>query len=153
MPPDPPNSLICSVFLVLDAAGPRQCERLEPPVLGGGHVVPQHTTKTDPYPWPQESRATVGLKQHYNITRDWFMSTEKEVKINLDYYIIFRHVIIMRHIFFWFQTFSLLWASNEPKYYEKEEDFVYAHHNGQWADGHPYVTIAWLCNYPKGEIL
>ena len=29
MPPDPQNSLICSVFL---AAGPRQCERLEPPV-------------------------------------------------------------------------------------------------------------------------
>ena len=32
MPPDPPNSLICSVFLALDAAGPLQCERLEPPV-------------------------------------------------------------------------------------------------------------------------
>ena len=32
MPPDPPNSQICSVFLALVAAGPRQCERLEPPV-------------------------------------------------------------------------------------------------------------------------
>ena len=29
MPPDPHNSLICSVFLALAAAGPRQCERLE----------------------------------------------------------------------------------------------------------------------------
>ena len=33
MPPDPPNSLICSVFLALDAAGPLQCECLEPPVF------------------------------------------------------------------------------------------------------------------------
>ena len=33
MPPDPPNSLICSVFLALAAAGPLQCERVEPPVL------------------------------------------------------------------------------------------------------------------------
>ena len=33
MPPDPNNSLICSVFLALAAAGPHQCERLEPPVL------------------------------------------------------------------------------------------------------------------------
>ena len=32
MPPDPHNSLICSVFLALAAAGPRQCEHLEPPV-------------------------------------------------------------------------------------------------------------------------
>ena len=32
MPPDPPNSLIYSVFLALAAAGPLQCERLEPPV-------------------------------------------------------------------------------------------------------------------------
>ena len=32
MPPDPPNSLNCSVFLAFAAAGPRQCERLEPPV-------------------------------------------------------------------------------------------------------------------------
>ena len=32
MPPNPPNSLICSVFLALVAAGPCQCERLEPPV-------------------------------------------------------------------------------------------------------------------------
>ena len=32
MPPDPNNSLICSVFLALAAAGPRQCECLEPPV-------------------------------------------------------------------------------------------------------------------------
>ena len=32
MPPDPPNSLICSVFLALAAAGLLQCERLEPPV-------------------------------------------------------------------------------------------------------------------------
>ena len=31
MPPHPSNSLICSVFLVLAAASPRQCERLEPP--------------------------------------------------------------------------------------------------------------------------
>ena len=30
--PDPPNSLICSVFLALTAAGPLQCERLELPV-------------------------------------------------------------------------------------------------------------------------
>ena len=35
MPPDPHNSLICSVFLALAAAGPRQCERLEPPVVKG----------------------------------------------------------------------------------------------------------------------
>ena len=33
MPPDPPNSLIYSVFLALVAAGPLQCERLEPPVM------------------------------------------------------------------------------------------------------------------------
>ena len=33
MPPDPPNLLICSVFLTLAAAGPLQCERLEPPVI------------------------------------------------------------------------------------------------------------------------
>ena len=33
MPPDPPNSLIYSVFLALAAAGPLQCERLEPPVI------------------------------------------------------------------------------------------------------------------------
>ena len=33
MPPDPPNSLMCSVFLALAAVGPRQCERLEPPVI------------------------------------------------------------------------------------------------------------------------
>ena len=32
MPPDPPNSLICSVFLAHTAAGPLQCECLEPPV-------------------------------------------------------------------------------------------------------------------------
>ena len=32
MPPDPHNSLICYAFLALAAAGPRQCERLEPPV-------------------------------------------------------------------------------------------------------------------------
>ena len=32
MPPDPPNSLICSVFLALATAGPRQCERQEPAV-------------------------------------------------------------------------------------------------------------------------
>ena len=32
MLPDPNNSLICSVFLALAAAGPRQCECLEPPV-------------------------------------------------------------------------------------------------------------------------
>ena len=30
--PDPPNSLICSDFFTLTAAGPHQCERLEPPV-------------------------------------------------------------------------------------------------------------------------
>ena len=36
MPLDPPNSLIYSVFLVLAAAGPRQCESLEPPVFGEG---------------------------------------------------------------------------------------------------------------------
>ena len=33
MPPDPPNSQICSVFLARDAAGPLQCECVEPPVL------------------------------------------------------------------------------------------------------------------------
>ena len=33
MPPDPPNSLICSDFLALATVGPRQCERLEPPVV------------------------------------------------------------------------------------------------------------------------
>ena len=33
MPPNPPNSLICSVFLALATAGPRQCECLEPPVF------------------------------------------------------------------------------------------------------------------------
>ena len=33
MPPEPPNSLIYSVFLGLAAAGPLQCERLEPPVF------------------------------------------------------------------------------------------------------------------------
>ena len=32
MPPDPPNPLICSVFLAFGGAGPRQCKRLEPPV-------------------------------------------------------------------------------------------------------------------------
>ena len=32
MPPDPPILLICSVFLALVAAGPLQCECLEPPV-------------------------------------------------------------------------------------------------------------------------
>ena len=33
MPPDPNNYLlICSAFLALAAAGPHQCERLEPPV-------------------------------------------------------------------------------------------------------------------------
>ena len=31
MHPDPPNSLIYSVFLALASAGPLQCERLEPP--------------------------------------------------------------------------------------------------------------------------
>ena len=33
MPPDHPNSLICYVFLALAAAGPLQCEHLEPPVV------------------------------------------------------------------------------------------------------------------------
>ena len=33
MPLDPPNSRIWSVFLALAASGPRQCERLEPPVI------------------------------------------------------------------------------------------------------------------------
>ena len=33
MPPDPPNSLIYSVFLALAATGPLQCESLEPPVI------------------------------------------------------------------------------------------------------------------------
>ena len=33
MPPDPPNLLIYTVFLALAAAGPLQCERLEPPVV------------------------------------------------------------------------------------------------------------------------
>ena len=33
MPPDPPNSQICSAFLALAAAGPFQCEHLEPPVV------------------------------------------------------------------------------------------------------------------------
>ena len=32
MPPDPHNTLMCSVFLALAAAAPLQCERLEPPV-------------------------------------------------------------------------------------------------------------------------
>ena len=33
MPPDPPNSLIYSIFLALAAAGPRQSKSLEPPVF------------------------------------------------------------------------------------------------------------------------
>ena len=33
MPPNPPYLLICSDFLALAAVGPRQCERLEPPVV------------------------------------------------------------------------------------------------------------------------
>ena len=36
MLPDPPNSLICFDFLALAAVGPRQCERLEPPVSARG---------------------------------------------------------------------------------------------------------------------
>ena len=54
MLPDPPNSLICSVFLTLAAAGSLQCERLEPPVVLaslrvlnnslGGIVMPIHSS-------------------------------------------------------------------------------------------------------------
>ena len=33
MPPDPHNSLIWSNFLALATIGPRQCKRLEPPVI------------------------------------------------------------------------------------------------------------------------
>ena len=39
MPLDPPNLLICYIFLVLAAADPLQCKHLEPPVLCSGEDV------------------------------------------------------------------------------------------------------------------